>query len=114
LALGFLATKEITLSLPDGVAARLADALEQLREIASGERLTALGRVAERLAGGDLSGPPGLLRELLAVALDEAGEQIAGASTRLLRGEDTATELRALLSEASALLELIERSSAAR
>jgi hypothetical protein len=114
LALGFLATKEITLSLPDGVAARLADALEQLRETASGERLTALERVADRLAGGELSGPPDLLRELIAVALDVAGEQIAGASTRLLRGEDTTADLRSLLSEASALVDLIERSSAAR
>ena len=114
MALGFLATKEITLSLPDGVAARLADALEQLREVASGDRLTALERVADRVPGGALTGPPDLLRELIAIALDEAGEQIGSASTGLLRGEDTTAELRALLSEASALVELIERSSAAR
>jgi hypothetical protein len=114
LALGFLATKEITLSLPDTLAARLADALEQLREVASGERLSALERAAERLSEGELAGPPELVRELIAVALDEAGQRIAAASTRLLRGEDADAELSALLSEAIALVELLERSSAAR
>jgi hypothetical protein len=117
LALEFLATKAITLSLPDALAAPLADALEHLREVASGDRAAALDGLADALAGEtprDLTGPPEVIRELLAVALDEAGERVSDASTRLLRGEDTTAELRSSLSEASALLELLERSSAAR
>ena len=105
-----LATKarsdEITLSLPPGLAAPLADALTHLRGGPSGARLT--GEPPH-----ELTGPRALVRELLAVALDEAGERIGDASTRLLRGEDAAAELRALLSEASGLLALLEQSSAA-
>jgi hypothetical protein len=56
LALGFLATTarsdEITLSLPAGLAAPLADALGQLREHATGQRGATLEQLAKRLAAG--------------------------------------------------------------
>ena len=120
MALGFLATTarsdEITLSLPADLTAWLSDALEHLREVATDRPRAAIDALEAQLAGSppiELTGPRDLVRELIAVALDEAGERISAASTRLLRGEEAATELRTRLSEASALVELLERSSAA-
>jgi hypothetical protein len=108
LALGFLATEarsdEITLSLPLELAAPLADALDHLRA-ATGER-------SARLEGAELTAPPEKLRDLLAVAIDEAGERVSSASTRLLRGEDEPAELRAELVRLGALLDLLETVSA--
>jgi hypothetical protein len=105
LALGFLATKarsdEITLSLPPDLAAPLADALGHLQE-------TATGGPAPRLEGLDLTARRDTLRELLAVAIDEAGERVSSASTRLLRGESAPAELRAELIQLGALLDLLE------
>ena len=42
------------------------------------------------------------------VAIDEAGERIGSRSTRLLRGEGSAGELRAPLAELGGLLDLYE------
>jgi hypothetical protein len=104
LALGFLATKarsdEITLSLPPDLAAPLTDALADLRRAKSG------GPVP-RLEGLQLTAPRETLRELLAVAIDEAGERVSSASTGLLRAESAPAELRAELVRLGALLDLL-------
>jgi hypothetical protein len=113
LALGFLATTarsdEITLSLPADLAAPLADALEHLREAATGERATTFQELGLQAATRELTAPHDTLRELLAVAIDETGERVSRESTRLLRGDGkAATELRAALDELGALLDLLE------
>ena len=116
MALGFLATTasadEITLSLPPELAVPLADALQHLRRTSSGERTAAFDELARQAATGDLRASRDTLRELLAVAIDEAGEQVSDASSRLLRGDDAAeAELRADLAELGALLDLLETAS---
>ena len=112
MALGFLATKarsdEITLSLPTDLAASLADALEHLRGTATGQRAAAFARLSGRLERGDLTAPREAVQELLAVAIDEAGDRVARASTGLLRADATAAELRAALHDLGALLDLLE------
>jgi hypothetical protein len=105
LALGFLATKarsdEITLSLPPDLAAPLTDALGHLQKAAT-------GMPPPRLDGLALTARRDTLRELLAVAIDESGERVGSASTRLLRGECESAELRAELIRLGALLDLLE------
>jgi hypothetical protein len=116
LALGFLATTgrsdEITLSLPAELAPPLADALEQLREHATGGRAASFEGLAKRVAAGapiELTTTRGLLGELLAVAIEDKGDRLSQDGTRLLRGESAAaTELRAGLNELGALLDLLE------
>ena len=109
MALGFLATTArsdvLTLSLPAHVVPGLVDALEQLRQSGHAD----LDALARQLAeGGPLTARRDLLGELLAVAIDEAGERIGSRSTRLLRGEGSAGELRAPLAELGGLLDLYE------
>jgi hypothetical protein len=110
LALGFLATTArsdvLTLSLPAHVVPGLVDALEHLRQ-SRGADLDALAR--QLADGGPLTGHRDLLGELLAVAIDEAGERIGSHATGLLRGERSAAELRAPLEELGGLLDLYER-----
>ena len=109
MALGFLATTArsdvLTLSLPAHVVPGLVDALEQLRPSGHAD----LDALALQLAeGGPLTARRDLLGELLAVAVDEAGERIGARSTNLLRGEGSAGELRAPLAELGGLLDLYE------
>jgi hypothetical protein len=112
LALGFLATTarsdEITLSLPAELAPPLADAVKHLRATASGERADRFEKLASHLAAGELRASRDTLGELLATAIDEAGERIGNESSRLLRGHATAAELRTRLDELGALLDLLE------
>jgi hypothetical protein len=106
LALGFLATKArsdvLTISPPADLVPGLVDALEHLR----GAEAAALA--PDLAAGQPLTARRDLLRELLAVAIDEAGERVRLQSTRLLRGESAAAELRAELARLSALLDLLD------
>ena len=109
MALGFLATTArsdvLTLSLPAHIVPGLVDALEQLRP----SRGADLDAVSRQLAeGGPVTARRDLLGELLAVAIDEAGERIGSRSTGLLRGEGSAGELRVPLAELSGLLDLYE------
>jgi hypothetical protein len=90
-------SEEVRISLPPELAARLADAADHLT-----------GTPASLAQDGTLTGPRSAVRELLAVAIDEAGEQVGLASTALLRGDGTAAELRAALAEAGALLDLLD------
>jgi hypothetical protein len=118
LALGFLATKArpdvLTLALPADLAAGLVDALEHLRTTATPDHRVRLDDLAPDLAAGTGSGPTlevtarrDLLRELLVVAIDEAGDKLSQRSTRLLRG-GSAAELRGALAELGGLLDLLE------
>jgi 3D-(3,5/4)-trihydroxycyclohexane-1,2-dione acylhydrolase (decyclizing) len=113
LALGFLATTaradEITLSLPPELAAALADALDHLRRASTGDRAAAFEQLALGAATAELRGPRDTLRELVAVAIDEAGERVSHASSRLLHGDATAVAaLRAAIGELGGLLDLLE------
>ena len=109
MALGFLATTArsdvLTLSLPAHVVPGLVDALEHLRP-SRGADLDALAR--QLADGGPLTARRDLLGELLAVAIDEAGERIGSRSTGLLRGMGSAGDLRAPLAELGGLLDLYE------
>jgi hypothetical protein len=113
LALGFLATKAswdvLTLSLPADLVPGLVDALGHLRTSAAAECRAELDAIAASLsAGATITARRHLLGELLAVAIDEAGERVARASARLLRAEGGAAELRAALDGLGRLLDLFE------
>jgi hypothetical protein len=86
--------------VPPARAARLRDALGHLQAAADGPTLA---------PSGELTGPRALVRELLTVAIDEAGEALGGECTRLLRGTGSAAEVRAGVEELGELLELLER-----
>jgi hypothetical protein len=114
LALGFLATKArsdvLTLDLPAGLVAALVDAVDHLGGTADEERRLALDKLT-----GDLAGAPprvtargDLLRELVAVAVEETAERLGVASNRLLRGEASAPAVRGLVAQLTGLLDLLE------
>ena len=114
MALGFLATKArpdvLTLPLPAELVPGLVGALDHLRGSAAAERGAELDALARQLDGaGPLTGRCALLGELLAVAIEEAGDRIAQRGAALLRGEGSAVELRAPLAELGGLLDLHER-----
>jgi hypothetical protein len=114
LALGFLATKArsdvLTLDLPAGLVSALVDAVDQLERTARDERRAALGRLAGELAAAParVTARRDLLRELVAVAVEETAERVALASNRLLRGEGSAEAVRAPLGELNGLLDLLD------
>ena len=101
MALGFLATKArsdvLTLSVPADLVSELTDALDH---VSNPEGVS--------LAGDQLTARRDLLTELLTVAIDEAGEQVGQASTRLVRGEGSAAELRTAMARLDGLLDLLE------
>jgi hypothetical protein len=119
LALGFLATKArsdvLTLSLPADLVSGLVDALDHLRTGAGADRRAELDDLARDLAR-DLAGSGplevtarrALLGELLAVAIDEAADELSRQSTLLLRGQPSAAAVRAGLAQVSGLLDLFE------
>lgn len=82
--------ESLALSLPPGQAARLADALRQLG------------------LPPTLSAPRAVLHEATILAIDELGEVLSRLSTHLLRGGDSAGELREAIAELSGLLDLLE------
>jgi hypothetical protein len=103
------------LPLPADLAAGLIDALDHLRATAPAARQAALEDLARQLAAAgsageqlELTAPRDLLRELLAVAVDEAADSLGRHGTRLVRGEASTAELRAGLAELSGLLDLLE------
>jgi hypothetical protein len=49
-----------------------------------------------------------LLREVLAVAIDDVADALGGQATRLLRGSGSAAEVRARVEELSGLLDLLD------
>jgi hypothetical protein len=107
LALGFLATTArsnvLTLTPPADLVPGLVDALEHLTG-PDAARLAAALR-----AGGAVSARRDLLHEMVRVAIDEAGERVGQGCTRLVRGEGSASELRALVAQLSGLLDLLAR-----
>jgi hypothetical protein len=115
LALGFLATKArsdvLTLSLPADLVSGLVDALDHLRTGAGADRRTELDDLARDLAGSgplEVTARRALLGELLAVAIDEAADELSRQSTLLLRGQASAAAVRAGLAQVSGLLDLFE------
>jgi hypothetical protein len=113
LALGFLATKAssdvLTLSLPADLVPGFVDALDHLRASAPAQRGAELDELAAGLAGeATVTARRDLLGDLLAVAIDEAAERVAGAGARLLRGDGGAAELRAAIDGVGRLLDLFE------
>ncbi|MEA2401619.1 MAG: hypothetical protein QOK00_2022 [Thermoleophilaceae bacterium] len=115
LALGFLATKArsdvLTLSLPADLVSGLVDALDHLRTGAGADRRAELDDLARDLAGSgplEVTARRALLGELLAVAIDEAADELSRQSTLLLRGQASAAAVRAGLAQVSGLLDLFE------
>jgi hypothetical protein len=115
LALGFLATKARsdvrTLSLPADLVSGLVDALDHLRTGAGADRRAELDDLARDLAGSgplEVTARRALLGELLAVAIDEAADELSRQSTLLLRGQASAAAVRAGLAQVSGLLDLFE------
>jgi hypothetical protein len=101
--------------VPADLVSGLVGALDLLRSTGVADRRAPLEDLARDLAAAPP--PPGalevtarrdLLRELLAVAIDEAGEEVGVESTRLLRGEGSAAEVRARLGRLGGLLDLLE------
>jgi hypothetical protein len=89
----------MTLTVPPARVARLLDALEHL------EIPDARPGVAR---SGELRAPRAQLREVLLVAIDEAGEALSGECTAMLRGSGSAELVRAGVEELSGLLDLLE------
>lgn len=115
LALGFLATKArsdvLTLSLPADLVSGLVDALDHLRTGAGADRRAELDDLGRDLAGSgplEVTARRALLGELLAVAIDEAADELSRQSTLLLRGQASAAAVRAGLAQVSGLLDLFE------
>ena len=109
MALGLLATTErsdeIEIALPAQLAVPLSRAMKEL--CAAGDERGALA--PETGTPSVLRGPRAALRELLAVAIEDAADEAARAGQRFLRGEDAqAAELRACHSRLGALLDLLE------
>jgi hypothetical protein len=98
-----------TLSVPADQAAGLAGALEQLRDVSDAPRREPLEEMLHELGGGTLTAPIELLAELLAVAIDEAGEALSDTCTALLRGSASVAEVRARVTGLGGLLDLLER-----
>jgi hypothetical protein len=106
--------------VPPERVARLIDALQHLRLASTAlprASLDALGRAlaATRAAPGrsiEVEAPRAVLRELLAVAIDEAGETLGGSCTALLRG-GSLSGVHSGLAELDGLVELLETVDAA-
>lgn len=88
--------------MPAHLAAGLADALEHMPA-----GLEPLSR--ELAADGSLTADRELLRELVSVAVDEAGEALGARCSALLRGHGSASEIRAGIATLSGLIDLLER-----
>jgi hypothetical protein len=85
--------------VPPARVARLLDALEHLGERAQREALA---------ASGELTAPRALLREVLKVAIDEAGDALGNHCSSLLRGTGSAAQVRAGIEELGDLVDLLD------
>lgn len=100
--------------MPTDRLAGLAGALEALQTSRTGAERAPLDDLARDLAAATGQAPVALtagrnlLRELLVVAIDEAGEVLGGRCARLLRGEGSGGDVRAGLAELSGLLDLLD------
>jgi hypothetical protein len=91
--------------VPPSRVARVRDALDHLEH--------ALPRLQAELGEAtdgrfEVTGSRAVLRELIAVALDEAGEALATACRGLLRGEEASAAVRERVAEVADLLEVLE------
>ena len=100
--------------MPTDRLAGLAGALEALRTTRTGAERAPLDDLARDLAAATGRAPVALtarrdlLRELVVVAIDEAGEALGGRCTRLLRGDGSGAEVRAGVAELRGLLDLLD------
>jgi hypothetical protein len=99
--------------VPPSRAARLRDALDHLEQSsphARGQAFPRLKADLEEATGGrfEVTAPRAVLRELIAVALDEAGEALATACRRLLRGQEASSAVRERVAEVTDLLDLLD------
>ena len=100
--------------MPTDRLAGLVGALETLRATRTGAERAPLDDLARDLAAATGPAPVALtarrdlLRELLVVAIDEAGEALGGRCTRLLRGDGSGAEVRAGVAAMSGLLDLLD------
>jgi hypothetical protein len=101
--------------VPPDRAAGLLDALDHLEGSAAIASRAALDDLARQFSSGEeplrVTGPPAVLRELLLVAIDEAGEALGARCTGLLRGEASSTDVRAGVAALGGLLELLDEVS---
>jgi hypothetical protein len=96
--------------VPTEQVAGLAGALEHLREASSGARRAQLDELEGELeTARSLTAPRALLVELLAVAIDEAGDLLSRRCTELLRGSSSPRRVRGALDAVSELLDLLDR-----
>jgi hypothetical protein len=99
--------------VPPSRVARLRDALDHLEHASADARGRAFRRLRadlDRATGGrfELTATRAELGELIAVALDEAGEALATACRRLLRGEEASAAVRERVAEVAELLDVLD------
>jgi hypothetical protein len=85
--------------VPPARVATLLDALEHLGKRAERDALA---------ASGSLTAPRALLRDVLKVAIDEAGDALGRHCSSLLRGTGSAAEVRAGVEELGDLVDLLD------
>jgi hypothetical protein len=85
--------------VPPARVARLLDALEHLGNRAERDALA---------ASGELTAPRSLLREVLKVAIDDAGDALGSHCSDLLRGTGSAAQVRAGVEELGDLVDLLD------
>jgi hypothetical protein len=99
--------------VPPSRVTRLRDALDHLEHASPDARGGAFARLKADLAGSgggrfEITAPRAVLGELIAVALDEAGEALATACGGLLRGEGAGAAVRERVEEVAELLDLFD------
>ena len=107
--------------MPPELAAGLLDALHQARAAARPPDRPQLDGLIGAFAAGRrpprqaivLSAPRAVLREMVLVAVDEAGETLARRCTSLLREAGSTADVHAALARLGGLLELLDRVDAA-
>lgn len=101
--------------MPSDRVAGLRDALAHLEASATDAPCATLDQLARQFTSGDeplrLTGPATILRELLLVAIDEAGEALGARCTHLLRGEASSADVRDGVAAMSGLLDLLDEVS---
>jgi hypothetical protein len=112
----------LTLTVPPSRVAGLLDALDHLEGASTSPGMEAFAGVRTDLARSTaeparVTAARPLLRELISVALEEAGEALAAACRSVLRGAGTRAAVQARLEDVAGfvdLLELVERRPSGR
>jgi hypothetical protein len=99
--------------VPPSRVAQLRDAFDHLEHSsphAGGQAFLRLKTDLEEATGGriEVTAPRAVLTELIAVALDEAGEALATACRGVLRGQEASSAVRERVAEVTDLLEVLD------